>query len=148
MKKYLLTFVALWLTIAAMGTGAMPKQAPSSDYTYTYKGVKYTYITENNYTRFFNLNVHTPQDYGWYTDKDGWYVNAEKAYVTAASIDADNFPSSGEVYILNDLVGFFKGHTHLGCIADNAEDTNLPWASNRGWEGIAPISPAMMDRYD
>ena len=35
-----------------------------------------------------------------------------------------------------------------GCIADNAEDTNLPWASNRGWEGIAPISPAMMDRYD
>ena len=35
-----------------------------------------------------------------------------------------------------------------GCIVDNAEDTNLPWASNRGWEGIAPISPAMMDRYD
>ena len=35
-----------------------------------------------------------------------------------------------------------------GCIADNAEDTALPWASNRGWEGIAPISPAMMDRYD
>ena len=35
-----------------------------------------------------------------------------------------------------------------GCIADNAEDTNLPWASNRGWEGIAPISPAVMDRYD
>jgi hypothetical protein len=35
-----------------------------------------------------------------------------------------------------------------GCIADNAEDTALPWASNRGWEGIAPISPTMMDRYD
>ncbi|MGX8697537.1 MAG: hypothetical protein ACSW8D_14245, partial [Prevotella sp.] len=119
MKKYLLTFVALWLTIAAMGTGAMPKQAPSSDYTYTYKGVKYTYITENNYTRYFNTNVHTPQDYGWYTDKDGWYVNAEKAYITAASIDADNFPQSGEVYILNDLVGFVTDHTHLGCIADN-----------------------------
>lgn len=35
-----------------------------------------------------------------------------------------------------------------GCIADNAEDTALPWASNRGWEGIAPISPTMLDRYD
>ena len=98
---------------------SVPKQAPSSDYTYTYKGVKYTYITENNYTRFFNTSIHKPSDYGWYTDKEGWFVNAEKAYITAASIDADNFPSSGEVYILNDLVGFVTDHTHLGCIADN-----------------------------
>ena len=96
----------------------LAKKAPSSDETYTYKGVKYTYITENNYTRFFNTNVHKPSDYGWYTDADGWYVNAEKAYITAASIDADNFPSSGEVYILNDLVGYFTSHTHLGCVAD------------------------------
>lgn len=88
----------------------VPKRAPSEDYVYTYKGVKYTYITENNYTRYFNTNVHKPSDYGWYTDAEGWYVNAEKAYITAASIDADNFPSSGEVYILNDLVGFFKDH--------------------------------------
>lgn len=35
-----------------------------------------------------------------------------------------------------------------GCIADTAEDTDLPWASSKGWEGIAPISPAVMDRYD
>lgn len=35
-----------------------------------------------------------------------------------------------------------------GCIADNAEDTDLPWASNKRWEGMAPISPAVMDRYD
>ena len=35
-----------------------------------------------------------------------------------------------------------------GCIADTAEDTDLPWASNKNWEGIAPISPAIMDRYD
>ena len=98
----------------------VPKRAPKDDYVYTYKGVKYTYITENNYTRYFNTNVHQPSDYGWYTDADGWYVNAEKAYITAATIDADNFPSSGEAYIINDLVGFFKGHTHLGCIADNA----------------------------
>ena len=35
-----------------------------------------------------------------------------------------------------------------GCIADTAEDTDLPWATNKSWEGLAPISPAMMDRYD
>lgn len=35
-----------------------------------------------------------------------------------------------------------------GCIADTAEDTELPWASNRRWEGMAPIAPSVMDRYD
>ena len=35
-----------------------------------------------------------------------------------------------------------------GCIADTAEDSDLPWASNRNWEGIAPIAPTVMDRYD
>lgn len=35
-----------------------------------------------------------------------------------------------------------------GCIADTAEDSDLPWASNRNWEGIAPIAPTMMDRYE
>ena len=35
-----------------------------------------------------------------------------------------------------------------GCIADSAEDSDLPWASNRNWEGIAPIAPTVMDRYD
>ena len=35
-----------------------------------------------------------------------------------------------------------------GCIADAPEDTDLPWASNKGWEGIAPIAPTMMDRYE
>lgn len=35
-----------------------------------------------------------------------------------------------------------------GCLADTAEDTDLPWASNKGWEGIAPLAPSMMDRYD
>ena len=143
MKKGILTTLALWLTIAVTSTwaqtevtdsiadevkltdGAMvkarrvPKRAPSDDETYTYKGVKYTYITENNYTRFFNLNVHKPSDYGWYTDEDGWYVNAEKDYITAASIDEESVPANGEVVILNDLVGFFKDHTHLGCIADH-----------------------------
>ena len=35
-----------------------------------------------------------------------------------------------------------------GCIADSAEDSDLPWASNKNWEGIAPIAPTMMDRYE
>jgi len=143
MKKGILTTLALWLTIAVTSTWAqtevtdsiadevkladgtmvkarrVPKRAPSDDETYTYKGVKYTYITENNYTRFFNLNVHKPSDYGWYPDDDGWYVNAEKAYITAASIDEESVPGSGEVVLINDLVGFFKDHTHLGCVADH-----------------------------
>lgn len=35
-----------------------------------------------------------------------------------------------------------------GCIADSAEDTDLPWASNKSWEGMAPIAPSVMDRYE
>ena len=35
-----------------------------------------------------------------------------------------------------------------GCIADSAEDTNLPWATNKPWEGMAPIAPSVMDRYE
>ena len=35
-----------------------------------------------------------------------------------------------------------------GCIADTAEDTALPWSSNKSWEGMAPIAPTMLDRYD
>ena len=42
----------------------------------------------------------------------------------------------------------FTGLAFLGgCIADTAEDTDLPWSSNNSWEGLAPISP-MLDRYD
>ncbi len=35
-----------------------------------------------------------------------------------------------------------------GCIADTAEDSDLPWASSRSWEGLAPLAPSMMDRYE
>lgn len=38
--------------------------------------------------------------------------------------------------------------TLTGCIADTAEDTDLPWASNNSWEGMAPIAPTMMNQYD
>ena len=146
MKK-LRFLLALWLTIAATGVWAeespgtvvdnipageqvqmsdgrtvkamqVPRRASSEDYTYTYKGVKYTYISENNYTKFFNTSAHTPETYGWYKDDDGWFINAEGAYITAASIDEESVPENGEVYILNDLVGYFTSHTHLGCVAD------------------------------
>ena len=26
-----------------------------------------------------------------------------------------------------------------GCLADTAEDTDLPWARNQGWEGMLPL---------
>ena len=35
-----------------------------------------------------------------------------------------------------------------GCIADTPEDSELPWASSKSWEGMAPIAPSVMDRYD
>ena len=35
-----------------------------------------------------------------------------------------------------------------GCVADTAEDSDLPWSSNRSWEGMAPIAPSLMDRYE
>ena len=35
-----------------------------------------------------------------------------------------------------------------GCIADTAEDTDLPWARNQGWEGMIPLPASVTDRYD
>ena len=35
-----------------------------------------------------------------------------------------------------------------GCIADTAEDSDLPWATNQGWEGMLPIPTGTMNRYD
>ena len=140
------SLIALWLAIAAIGASAqgngtvsgerMPDQvqmsdgsmvkpiraitrASDEDYTYTYKGVKYTYISANNWKAYFDQNMHTPTTYGWYENEDGWYVDSYGNYLTAASIDEQSVPENGEVYILNDLVGFFTNHTHLACIADN-----------------------------
>ena len=91
MKK-LRFLLALWLTIAATGVWAekspetvvdnipadelvqmsdgrtvkamqVPRRASDEDYTYTYKGVKYTYISENNYTNFGNLYTTGPKDF-------------------------------------------------------------------------------------
>lgn len=35
-----------------------------------------------------------------------------------------------------------------GCIADSAESSQLPWSSSRSWEGLMPVAPSVMDRYD
>ena len=46
------------------------------------------------------------------------------------------------------LLAAFALTALVGCVADTAEDTDLPWASNKGWEGVAPIAPSISDRYE
>ena len=36
----------------------------------------------------------------------------------------------------------------VGCIADTAEDSDLPWARDQGWEGQIPIPGNMPGQYD
>ena len=50
--------------------------------------------------------------------------------------------------LIKSVLAAFALSLLAGCIADTAEDTNLPWSSNRSWEGMAPIAPSVMDRYD
>ena len=35
-----------------------------------------------------------------------------------------------------------------GCIADTAEDSDLPWSSNKNWEGMGPVPASFLDHYD
>ena len=35
-----------------------------------------------------------------------------------------------------------------GCIADTAEDSDLPWSTNQGWEGMIPIPAGAANQYD
>jgi len=35
-----------------------------------------------------------------------------------------------------------------GCIADSAEDSDLPWASNQNWEGLMPMTQGLSGQYD
>ena len=49
---------------------------------------------------------------------------------------------------LSVLLGALALGLLAGCIADSPEDTELPWASNQRWEGMVPIIPTMMDRYE
>jgi hypothetical protein len=46
------------------------------------------------------------------------------------------------------MLAAFAASVLAGCVADTAEDSDLPWSSNRSWEGMAPIAPSLMDRYE
>ncbi|MBQ4200455.1 MAG: hypothetical protein II649_11330 [Kiritimatiellae bacterium] len=35
-----------------------------------------------------------------------------------------------------------------GCIADTAADSDLPWATNQGWESLGPLPAQMIDPHD
>lgn len=35
-----------------------------------------------------------------------------------------------------------------GCIADTAADSDLPWASDQGWENMMLLPSGMMNNYD
>ena len=35
-----------------------------------------------------------------------------------------------------------------GCIADTAEVSDLPWATNQSWESLGPLPSQMIDHYD
>lgn len=35
-----------------------------------------------------------------------------------------------------------------GCIADTAADSDLPWASDQGWENMMLLPGGMRERYD
>ena len=35
-----------------------------------------------------------------------------------------------------------------GCIADSAADSDLPWATNQGWEGMIPLPVGATGQYD
>ena len=36
----------------------------------------------------------------------------------------------------------------MGCIADTAADSDLPWATNHSWESLGPLPSQVIDRYD
>ena len=88
-------------------------------------------------------------------EDDGWFINAEGAYITAASIDEESVPENGEVYILNDLVGYFTSHTHLGCVADQGftgeskvKRIYFQDANAQAYNGNSEILPEIMrDNY-
>ena len=57
-------------------------------------------------------------------------------------------PPSRRFGVAGSILAAFALALLAGCLADSAEDSDLPWASNKSWEGMAPIAPTMMDRYE
>ena len=57
-------------------------------------------------------------------------------------------PSDGVCRRLPWIVALLAVTLLGGCIADTAEDSDLPWATNQGWEGMVPIPGGVMNQYD
>lgn len=51
-------------------------------------------------------------------------------------------------YSLNKLALLAALLLLAGCIADTAEDSDLPWARDQGWEGQIPIPGNAAGAYD
>jgi hypothetical protein len=52
------------------------------------------------------------------------------------------------LFSLNKLLVIAALILMAGCIADTAEDSDLPWARDQGWEGQIPIPGNMPGQYD
>lgn len=50
----------------------------------------------------------------------------------------NTFPTVWDRLVSLLLCALFLGLL-TGCIADTAEDSDLPWARNQGWEGVIPL---------
>jgi len=57
-----------------------------------------------------------------------------------------SFRNSAAIFLLGALIG--AAVLFSGCIADTAADSDLPWASDQGWENMMLLPGGMMDRYD
>ncbi len=50
-----------------------------------------------------------------------------------------SFRNSGAAALVRVALAALALGLLAGCIADTAEDTDLPWARNQGWEGMIPL---------
>ena len=50
-----------------------------------------------------------------------------------------SFPQNSMSHTASLILGALLLGLLAGCIADTAEDTDLPWARNQGWEGMLPL---------
>jgi hypothetical protein len=91
---------------------------PAAKMERTVEGTKYRYLSRSDY--FLYLSDELCREKGYTLDGDGWLVkmvDGTKVYVTGWW--GPDIPSDG-AQIHNDLVGDWRDHTLLGCIAPNA----------------------------
>ena len=100
------------------------KDDRGDEYNYS-NGVKYTYITKSNWTRYFESESEYGSrgfsfkgNYLIYMIEEHWYGD-DYDYVVAASARSGATPSDGNLYIIQDIVDATTSHTRLGAIADD-----------------------------